>query len=158
MTTMNTNTSSATALDKLAVVEALYRFAAGIDLRDNVLLASSFAVDAVSDFRPAAAKAGFEYPVVEGWDNVVTALSTSLSGLDTTHTISNPRVTVDGDNARMEALVEAQHVPSSDPAQHYMMKNRYDVELVRQQELWVIKRMTIDNVWRSGSLSVLGSI
>lgn len=156
MTTMNT--SSATALDKLAVVESLYRFAAGIDMRDNVLLASSFAVDAVSDFRPAAAKAGFEYPVVEGRDNVVTALSNSLSGLDTTHTVSNPRVAVDGDKAHLEALVEAQHVPASDPEQHYMMKNRYDVELVRQQDLWVIKRMTIDNVWCSGSLAVLGSI
>lgn len=39
--------------DKLAVIETLYRFAAGLDLRDDNLLASAFAVDAVSDFRPA---------------------------------------------------------------------------------------------------------
>jgi septum formation inhibitor-activating ATPase MinD len=155
---MNINTSSTAAADKLAVVEALYRFAAGIDLRDNALLASAFAVDAVSDFRPAAAKAGFEYPVVEGRDTIVTGLSTSLGGLDTTHSVSNPRVSVDGDKAHLEALVEAQHVPSSDPSQHYLMKNRYDVELVRQDDLWVIQRMIIDNVWRSGDLAVLGSI
>lgn len=158
MATMNTNPSSTTAADKLAVVEALYRFAAGIDLRDNVLLASAFAVDAVSDFRPAAAKAGFEYPVVEGRDTIVNALSTSLGGLDTTHSVSNPRVSFDGDKAHLEALVEAQHVPSSDPAQHYLMKNRYDVDLIRQDDLWVIQRVTIDNVWRSGDLAVLGSI
>lgn len=158
MTTMNTDTSSPTVADKLAVVEALYRFAAGIDLRDTVLLASAFAADAVSDFRPAAAKAGFEYPVVEGRDAIVTALSTSLTGLQTTHSVSNPRVSVAGDKARLDALVEAQHVPSSDLSKHYLMKNRYDVELVREGDLWVIQRVTIDNIWRSGDLSVLGSI
>ena len=158
MTTLNTDTPPASVADKLGVVEALYRFAAGIDLRDNNLLASSFAADAVSDFRPAAAKAGFEYPVVEGRDTIVTALSTSLTGLDTTHTVSNPRVSVDGDKARLDALVEAQHVPTSDPSKHYLMKNRYDVELVRDGDLWVIQRVTIDNVWRSGDIGVLGSI
>ncbi|SHM45994.1 SnoaL-like domain-containing protein [Sphingobium sp. YR657] len=158
MTTLNTSTPPVAVVDKLGVVEALYRFAAGIDLRDNKLLASSFAADAISDFRPAAAKAGFEYPVVEGRDAIVTALSTSLTGLDTTHTVSNPRVSVDGDKARLDALVEAQHVPTSDPSKHYLMKNRYDVELVREGDLWVIQRVTIDNVWRSGDIGVLGSI
>lgn len=155
---MNTNTSPTSVADKLAVVEALYRFAAGIDLRDTALLASAFAADAVSDFRPAAAKAGFEYPVVEGRDTIVTALSTSLTGLDTTHSVSNPRVSLDGDKARLDALVEAQHVPVSDASKHYLMKNRYDVELVREGDLWVIQRVTIDNIWRSGDLGVLGSI
>jgi septum formation inhibitor-activating ATPase MinD len=158
MTTLNTDTPPASVADKLGVVEALYRFAAGIDLRDKNLLASSFAADAVSDFRPAAAKAGFEYPVVEGRNTIVTTLSTSLTGLDTTHTVSNPRVSVDGDKARLDALVEAQHVPTSDPSKHYLMKNRYDVELVRDGDLWVIQRVTIDNVWRSGDIGVLGSI
>lgn len=158
MATMNTTTSTATAGDKLAVAEALYRFAAGIDLRDNVLLASAFAADAVSDFRPAAAKAGFDYPVIEGRDTIVASLSGSLGGLDTTHSVSNPRVSIDGDKARLDALVEAQHVPSNDASRHYLMKNRYDVELVRQDDVWLIQRMTIDNVWRSGDLGVLGSI
>jgi hypothetical protein len=38
------------------------------------------------------------------------------------------------------------------------MKNRYDVELVRQKETWVIKRNTVDNVWRSGDPSVLAGV
>lgn len=42
--------------DKFAVIETLYRFAAGLDLRDNDLLASAFATDATSDFRPAGKK------------------------------------------------------------------------------------------------------
>lgn len=144
--------------DRLAVVDALYRFAAGIDLRDKDLLASALADDAVSDFRPAAAKGGFEYPVIEGRDTIVSALSTSLSQLDTTHSVSNPRVTLNGDAAHLDALVEAQHVSRADPSRHYLMKNRYRVELVRQGAAWVIARNTVDNVWRSGDPTVLAGI
>lgn len=144
--------------DKLAVVETLYRFAAGIDLRDRDLLASAFTVDAVSDFRPAAAKAGFEYPVLEGRDIIVAALADSLRSIDTTHSVSNPRVTVDGDKAYLEAIVEAQHLPQNDHSRHYLMKNRYDVELVRNGEVWVIQRVTVDNVWRTGDPGVLAGV
>lgn len=146
------------AADRLAVVDALYRFAAGIDLRDKEVLASSLAENAVSDFRPAAAKAGFEYPVIEGRDVIVSALTTSLSTLDTTHSVSNPRVTIDGDTARMDVLVEAQHVPRNDPSRHYLMKNRYDVELARNGDIWVITRNTVDNIWRSGDPAVLSVV
>lgn len=155
---MTSTSSLAQAADKLAVVEALHRFAAGIDLRDRELLSSSLAENAVSDFRPAAAKAGFEYPVIEGRDAIVSALSTSLSSLDTTHSVTNARVILDGDTARMDALVEAQHVPRNDPTRHCLMKNRYDVELARNGEVWVITRNTVDNVWRSGDIAVLSGI
>lgn len=153
-----TSLSINSAADKLAVVDALYRFAAGIDLRDKDLLSSSLADNAISDFRPAAAKAGFEYPVIEGRDVIVTALMTSLSTLDTTHSISNPRVTIEGDTARMDVLVEAQHVPRNDSSRHYLMKNRYDVELTKNGDVWVITRNTVDNVWRSGDIGVLSGI
>ena len=143
---------------KLAVVEALYRFAAGIDLRDRALLASALAEDAVSDFRPAAAKAGFEYPVLEGREIIVAALSESLSRLDTTHTVSNPRVSIDGPKAHLEALVEAQHLPQNDHSRHYLMKNRYDIELVKQDDLWLIQRLTVDNVWITGDPTVLAGV
>ena len=146
------------AADKLAVIDALHRFAAGIDLRDKSLLSSALAENAVSDFRPAAAKAGFEYPVIEGRDIIVAALTASLAKLDTTHSVTNPRVTIDGDTARLDALVEAQHVSQDDHTLRYLMKNRYDVELARKGDGWVITRNTVDNVWRSGDISVLSAI
>lgn len=156
---MNTSPSFAgDTADKLAVVDALYRFAAGIDLRDKSLLSSSLAENAVSDFRLAAAKAGFDYPVIEGRDVIVAALTTSLATLDTTHSVTNPRVTIDGDKARLDALVEAQHVPRNDHTRHYLMKNRYDVELAREGDNWVITRTTVDNIWRSGDPAVLSVV
>lgn len=145
-------------LDKLAVVEALYRFAAGLDLRDEALLKSAFAENAISDFRPAAAKAGFEYPVLEGRDTIATALSRSNASFDTSHSMSNPRVTLDGDKAHLDVLVEAQHVPQGDPSRYYMMKNRYDVELVKEGGVWVILRNTVDNIWRQGDVTVLSVV
>lgn len=151
-------TNTTETADKLAVVDTLYRFAAGIDLRDRELLASAFVEDAVSDFRPAAAKAGFEYPVLEGRDLIVAALSDSLSRIDTTHSVSNPRVIVEGDTARLEAIVEAQHLPEHDHSRHYLMKNRYDVELVRRGAIWQIQRVTVDNVWRTGDPGVLAGV
>ena len=147
-----------TAAETFAVIDTLHRFAAGIDLKDAALLASAFTANAVSDFRPAAAKAGFEYPVLEGRDTIVTTLFGALGSLDTTHSVSNARVTLNGDSARLDALVEAQHVPQSDPSRHYLMKNRYDVELVREGGEWLIQRVTVDNVWRSGDPAVLAGI
>jgi hypothetical protein len=155
--TSNTTLAQDTA-DRLSVADALYRFAAGIDLRDKDLLASALSEDAISDFRPAAAKAGFEYPVLQGRDTLVAALSASLSALDTTHSVSNARVILDGDTARMEALVEAQHVPRDDHSRHYLMKNRYDVDLIRSGDVWVMTRIVVDNVWRSGDAAVLAGV
>lgn len=153
-----TSTEFQTTVDTFAVIDTLHRFAASIDQNDPTLLASAFTQNAVSDFRPAAAKAGFEYPVLEGRDTIVAALSGALSQLDTTHSVSNARVTLDGDSARLDALVEAQHVPQSDPSRHYLMKNRYDVELVREASVWLIQRVTVDNVWRSGDPAVLAGV
>lgn len=156
---MNHNTPIASlASDTIAVADTLYRFAAGIDLKNPSLLASAFADDAISDFRPAAAKAGFDYPVLTGRDAIVSALSDSLRAFDTTHSVSNPRVSIDGDTAHLDALVEAQHVPRADSSRHYLMKNRYDVDLVRRGDAWVIQRVTIDNVWRAGDPSVLAGV
>jgi len=144
--------------DKIAVVEALYRFAAGIDLRNKDLLISSLTENAVSDFGPASAKAGFDYPVLEGRETIVNALWHSLSSFITTHSVSNPLVTINGDKALLEAVVEAQHVPRSDQSRHYMMKNHYTVELVRAGDIWLIQKNTVDNFWRSGDPTVMAVV
>jgi len=145
-------------IDKLAVIDALYRFAAGIDLRDNDLLSSSLAKDAISDFGPAGKKVGVEFPILQGRENIVAMLTSALSNIDTTHSVTNPRVSLNGDQAVLDALVEAQHLPSDDHTRHFLMKNRYDVELIKQDQAWVIQRYTVDNVWRTGDPTVLFSV
>lgn len=155
--TDSSTTLTATA-DKLAVVETLYRYAAGLDLRDKDLLASAFADDAVADFGPATRKAGQEYPPINGGETIASALLGSLSHLDTTHSVSNPRVSLDGDTAHLEGIVACQHLPREDHSRHVLMTNRYDVALVRSGEVWVIQRVTVDNAWTEGDPTVLAGI
>ncbi|MFJ2259434.1 nuclear transport factor 2 family protein [Streptomyces sp. NPDC087844] len=158
MPSTDSTTSTTATEDKFAVVETLYRYAAGLDLRDKDLLSSAFADDAVADFGPATKKAGQEYPPIEGRDTIATALLASLSHLDTTHSVSNPRVTLDGDTARLEGIVACQHLPRQDHSRHVLMTNRYDVSLARQGDVWVIRHLTVDNAWTEGDPTVLAGI
>ncbi|MEU0136882.1 nuclear transport factor 2 family protein [Streptomyces sp. NPDC006296] len=158
MSETDSSTSLQATADKLAVVETLYRYAAGLDLRDKDLLASAFAEDAVADFGPATRKAGQEYPPINGRETIASALLGSLSHLDTTHSVSNPRVNLDGDTAHLEGIVACQHLPREDHSRHVLMTNRYDVALVRSGEIWVIRRVTVDNAWTEGDPTVLAGI
>ncbi|MFE1794542.1 nuclear transport factor 2 family protein [Streptomyces sp. NPDC059517] len=158
MSTTDSPTSPTATEDKFAVVETLYRYAAGLDLRDKDLLASAFADDAVADFGPATKKAGQEYPPIKGGETIATALLGSLGHLDTTHSLSNPRVSLDGDTAHLEGIMACQHLPRTDHSRHVLMTNRYDVELVRQGEVWVVQHLTVDNAWTEGDPSVLAGI
>ncbi|MER7757077.1 nuclear transport factor 2 family protein [Kitasatospora sp. NPDC097643] len=137
--------------DRTEILDALYRFALGQDLKDRDLFASSFTVDAELDFRPAAAAWGAEPPLMVGRDAIVTAiLALFHERVNTTHQVTNPRITVDGDHASLTALVEAQHLLTATPATHALLKNRYDVELLRDGDRWLMHRVRIENVWLTG--------
>ncbi|WP_413043507.1 nuclear transport factor 2 family protein [Pseudomonas sp. YJ42] len=79
-------------------------------------------------------KPALNTPLLQGREVIVAALAGALSHLDTTHSVNNARASVDGDKAHLDALVEAQDVSRNDPSRTYLMKNRYEVELVRQGE------------------------
>ncbi|GAA3074758.1 nuclear transport factor 2 family protein [Streptosporangium carneum] len=137
--------------DRAEILDALYRFGLGQDLKNRELFASAFTADAELDFRPAAAKWGGRPPLMVGRDTIVTTILTMFADrVDTTHQVTNPRVAVDGDTARLTALVEAQHLLTADHGAFALLKNPYDVELVRDGERWVIHRMRIDNAWYTG--------
>lgn len=140
--------------DRHEIVDALYRFAAGQDLRDREMFLSAFAPDAQLDFTDPARRFGAEVPVMRDRRTIAGILAT-LAPLDTTHTVTNCRVVVDGDRAHLLALVEAQHVTRTSPLRHLLLKNVYDLDLLRDQNQWVIQRMRIRNVWSDGDPTVL---
>jgi ketosteroid isomerase-like protein len=135
--------------------DALYRFAAGQDQRDAELFRSAFAPDATLDFTQPAERHGAAIPVMTGRDAIVAAILDVLRPLVTSHTVTNPRVTVDGDRATLSALVSAQHVRRDDPGRHLLLENTYDVELVRDGDRFVADSMTIRTLWSDGDPSVL---
>ncbi|MEK1887972.1 MAG: nuclear transport factor 2 family protein [Phyllobacterium sp.] len=142
--------------DFTAIVDALYRFGAGQDLRDRQLFESAFAADAVLDFTAVAAKLGVTIPVFEGRQAIVDTILTTTGILDTTHSITNPRVKhYDGSRATLFALIEAQHLPRGDHSRHLLLKNVLDVDLASAGDHWVIERMHFENAWRVGDADVL---
>ncbi|MFB9690282.1 nuclear transport factor 2 family protein, partial [Amycolatopsis plumensis] len=118
---------------------------------DRALFASAFTADAELDFRPAAAKWGARPPLMAARDTIVTTILGLFTGrVDTTHQVTNLRVAVEDDTARLTALVEAQHLLTADHGVFALLKNPYDVELVRDGARWLIHRMRIDNTWFTG--------
>lgn len=89
--------------------------------------------------------------------------------LDTAHYLSNFRVDIDGDKARLVCYVIAQHfkpgkgsrgLKEGDPGRKgLVLGNRWKVELVSvegEEVEWRFKRMVVENVWANGSMEVLG--
>lgn len=137
--------------DRIEIVDALYRFGLGQDLADRDLFASAFVASAELDFRPAASRWGADVPVMTGRDIIVdTILVMFADRVDTTHVITNPRVRIDGDRASLTALIEAQHLLTADHTVHALLKNRYDIDLVRDRKRWVVRSMVIENLWYTG--------
>ena len=131
-----------------------------MDNDDGDLIGSSFAEDAVVDFTPAAEKVGMEFPVIEGRDNLIGGLVPFAAQFTTSHSMSNVRAMEEGDGARLYALVEAQHFPEGERDRNFMMKNVYDLTLVRDEadatgRTWLIERMVIDNLWAEGDVGVM---
>ena len=106
LTATGTEALVAEMRDRTEVIDALYRFGLGQDLHDRDLLTSAFAAAAELDFRPAAARWGAQVPLMTGCDTIVeTILGMFIGRVDTTHVVTNPRVRIHGDSARLTAVV-----------------------------------------------------
>ena len=146
--------------DRQAIADTVHRYTAGLDHGDAELLESALTEDAVVDLTPATAKIGLDFPVLEPRATVVEVLSGAVGPLDTSHTISNLRITLDGDAATLKCYAMAQHFlpgegPKPDKTRQALMMNRYDADLVRDGQQWRISRLTIDNAWFEGDPTVL---
>jgi hypothetical protein len=135
--------------------DALLRFANGMDTDDGGLISSAFAEHCIVDFTPAAKKVGMQFPVLEGRANTAAALVPFASVYITSHSVTNVRISLSGEAAKMYALVEAQHIPVNDSSRYFMMKNQYDIDLIRTDDTWCITQMIIKNVWVDGDVRVM---
>jgi hypothetical protein len=144
------------AAERAEIIDALYRFGAGHDLRDRELFDSAFSADATLDFTGPARQLGTTLPVFEGRQAIGGTIFGTIASLVTTHTITNPRITTyDGATATLFTLVEAQHVPRAEPPRHLRLKNVYTTQLSKHDDRWLIDRLQIDNLWMTGDPSVL---
>ena len=136
-----------TAEDRLGIADALYRLGAGIDEASDTLLASAFTAD--------AAAMGVEFPPLAGRDATASTLAATVGKLDTTHAVSNPRITVEDGRVVLRALVEAAHFPPGDRSRRCVMHNRYTADMRREDGAWRITHMEMQCAWFDGDPQVL---
>ncbi len=149
------NVHVASADDHLRAMDALYRFGAGVDHGDAGLLASAFSDDAVVDFTLCGRALGLDFPLMIGADTIVGFLAATAATQTTTHLVVNGRVQVDGDAARLRALVDATHLARDDHARRFEMVNWYEAGLVGTESPWRIRHLVIRNAWFNGDPRVL---
>lgn len=148
------------AFNRLQVEDVMNRLAMGLDHDDPGVLASAFTEDAIADFSPAAAKVGLEFPVVTGRDAIVGACR-AIGALETSHSVTNIQVMIDGNDATLQAQVMAQHFRLGDGSapgrtRHCLLLERFGGTLTRERDTWRLRRLTIDNVWTDGDATIIG--
>jgi len=135
--------------DTAAVVDVCVRNARALDGRDWKLLATCFADDVVVEFE------GVE--PLHGAAAVVDVCRAALGPLDASqHLLGNHHVTIDGDSARSECYVQAQHVRGAlAPADKFVVAGTYRDTLARRDGAWKITSRRLHISWTDGNPDVL---
>jgi SnoaL-like domain len=139
--------------DHQAITETVYRYALGIDTRDWALYRSIFADQITVDFssyggRPVATMRADE------WVASVQPLFTGLAA--TQHTMTNPIVTVDGDNATCTMYMQATHALDHDNDDAWFTIGGYYTDTLRSTTgLWSITGVMLTVLWRRGDASIM---
>lgn len=134
----------------------------GIDTNNADLFASAVTEDVVVDFSAVGRKTGLDFPPIEGRDVVVGGFLASMGPLDTTHSVSNLRIAVEGDAATLAAQVLGRHFPPGEGAKPdherpFVSMNFFEGELVRSGDTWRFARLAVDNAWSEGDPGVLAT-
>jgi 3-phenylpropionate/cinnamic acid dioxygenase small subunit len=133
--------------DRLAIIDVMSNYATGLDARDWVLWRSVFLDEVLFDL---SSWTGIPGRVLNA-DRVVAAQAREFAELSVTqHFMTNHRVTLEGDQARLLAHMRAEHwIPLDARAgdrhtERYTMFGYYDHKLVRTPDGWKIKEMQLN--------------
>ncbi len=134
--------------DRLAIMQLLAEYAAGLDARDWTLWRSVFLDEVVFDL---SSWTGLAQRKLET-DRVVRAQARIFAELAVTqHFMTNHRITIEGDRGRVLAHMRAEHWledPGIEGTARYTMFGYYDDRLVRTPAGWKIAEMQL-NVTRT---------
>lgn len=146
--------------DREAAIDAIVRFVVSLDSGDADMCTSSLTHDAIMDLTPLS-NIGMQRGVVEGRDTVVNTLMTAVGKpLDTTHSATNIRCSVDGDSADLTCCVLAQHFrrgegPKPEFREYYLMGIQYVATILRVEDLWRVSKLVLTPAWTVGNPDVM---
>lgn len=147
--------------DREACIDAFLRFTQGLDECSEALISSAWTEDALTDLTALKYTTGLDYGITSGRNTIVQNMLQGVGRLDSHHLVSNWRVYVQDDQARMTGVGLAQHYPptlgpKAEVTSRLLMGNRYYVELRRADDgLWRMAKLVLTNGWSEGDLSVV---
>ena len=140
--------------DMLAVAETVYRYATGVDRRDWVLYRSLFTDTVTIDFSSFDPNLPQRTLSADDWVAGLLPLFTGLAA--TQHSMTNPLVRVDGDEATITMYMQARHVyEPHDPASWYTVGGYYDNNLVRVNDRWLLTSVRLIVTWQAGDPAIM---
>lgn len=123
--------------DRTQIIDALYRYAYHFDRNEPAEAAAVFSEDAVVDYGP-------EVDTIMGREALTEAMRIGLSETfaATSHHITNPMVTIDGNEATLVAYVYAWHrYVDGSPDGH--LWGQYHTALRRTSRGWAFQEMVL---------------
>ena len=150
------------ANDRYEIADALHRYCFGLDHGDSDSLASALTEDCIFDFRPASKRLHLDFPLITGRQSILDSVMPLIGPLDTSHSASNIQIEISDDSATLSAYVMSQHFMPREGAkrgaEHALLMNRYEGELLRDGTKWRFKRITISNAWSQGDPEILNAL
>ncbi|MFC9436010.1 nuclear transport factor 2 family protein [Nocardia sp. NPDC057030] len=129
------------------VTEVLRRFGRGAELCDRELLVSTLAADAELDPGRATEAWVAHSPLLIGRETIADIVLGMFAGrVETTHTLVEPQVVIDGGRAHLRALADVRHRLITDRAVGVQLIYRYTTELVSTGSQWLLRRIDLETV------------
>jgi hypothetical protein len=147
-----------------AAIDALLRYADGLDRADPAQFESAFTEDAILDLT-VFSSLGMKYEPIHGRNDIKIACMSAVGEvLETTHSLTNILVKLNdqNDSASITCYSEAQHIKkgqafaSDSHDNSLIVKCRYNASVSKQGSTWRIERLDVIPLWSKGSLSVFG--
>lgn len=145
-------------IDRLAITDVISNYATGLDARDWTLWRSVFLDEVRFDLSSWTGQG----PRLLNADRVVRAQARDFAELICTqHFMTNHRVSIQGDRARVLAHMRAEHWIVTDPSsndqatERYTMFGYYDDKLVRTADGWKISEMQLNVTQTEGKRWVM---
>ena len=141
------NSSTASTVDKMSIVQLINQFGRALDLRDWKTFRNLFADSVEFDYSAIGDVAGTLSP-----DDIVNNARKNFSGFEATqHLITNHIVEVAGEKASCHAHVRAYHfLPNDKVKPRLEIGGYYTAKLVHLEEDWKIKQWKFSVLWISG--------
>ena len=145
-------------LDRTEAIDVVYRYATSIDTRDWELHRSIFTDEIESDFSTlgGGASAGAVALTADAWVDGLKALMPGFAA--TQHSMTNPRVTIDGDAATVVMYMQAEHylIDGNGEPQFWSIAGYYTDQLVRRGDTWKIRKVQLTVTWQRGDQAIMG--